>query len=736
MLENVLTEKEQLTSGVYFTTETRPPTVIQWTLSGVATEKLAQVEARFFELLQETANKELDMVYMKDCIGRERRQIKYYAEGSGVFFTDPIIKSFLFDKRGEAMLNDLKSLHEYDVLESWTDSQWRQILRNWMSEAPHVTILGRPSAEMSKKLKSEEQARVAAQKERLGDEGLKKLEEKLAQAKAENDKEIPKQMLEQFKVPDTKSIHFIETMTAQSGAARDMGHLNNPIQKLVDKDNTDMPLFIHFEHIQTNFAHLTLVMGTESVPTPLRPLLAIYLDNLFNSPITREGKRVEFEQVIMDLEKDTISYGIEAGSGIGNPEVLIIRMVVETEKYEVAVRWLKDLLWDGIFDLTRIKATTTRLLAEIPDEKRNGSSMLYAAEIMLNTASSSIARARSTLVRAVYLRRVRRLLEDSPERILYQLETIRTALCQHANFRVLVIGNLEKLSNPVSAWKSLTAHLDTSKPLTPLETRLSRLSDAGKDPGNLAYIIPLPTIDSSFALSVTKGPKTLEDPRVPALMVALSYLDAVEGPLWTAVRGTGLAYGTSFSRHTESGQISFDIYRSPNAFKAFNTSKTVVADFVTGKTAFDELALEGAISSIVLGFANSQSTMASAAQMSFVRQVIRGLPADWNDAMLKKVREVRVDEIREVMESIVLPVFDAKTGTLIITCAPVMEEELMKEFEGLGFQPELKPLAWFQDDYGLKGQGEEEEEDDEDDEEGDVDMEDVDEDETEEEMEE
>lgn len=532
VLENVLTEKEQMTSGVYFSVETRPPTVIQWSLSGVATEKLAQVEARFFELLKETANQELDMVYMKDCISRERRQVKYYAEGSGVFFTDPIIHSFLFDKRGEAMLDDLKSLREYDLLEKWTDSQWKHILKEWMSEAPHVTILGRPSAELSKKLKSDEKARVAAQKEKLGEEGLKTLEERLAKAKAENDREIPRQMLEQFQVPNTKSIHFIGTITARSGAAREMGHLDNSIQKLIDKDNSDLPLFIHFEHIQTNFIHLTLVMGTESVPIPLRPLLAIYLDNVFNSPITRDGKRVEFEQVIMDLEKDTISYSAEAGSSISNPEVLLIRMVVEAEKYEFAVRWLKGLLWDGIFDLTRIKATTTRLLAEIPDEKRSGSSMLYAAECMLNTAPSSITRARGTLVRAVYLKRIKRLLATSPSTILSQLETIRTALCQHSNFRVLVIADLEKLPNPVSAWRTLTANLDTTKPLVPLETRLSRLSDAGKKPGNLAYIIPMSTIDSSYALSVAKGPASLSDPRVPALMVALSYLDAVEGPLW------------------------------------------------------------------------------------------------------------------------------------------------------------------------------------------------------------
>ena len=674
------------------------------------------------------------MVYIRDCISRERRQLKYHVEGSGAFFTDAVIKSFLFGERGEAMLADLKSLQEYDTLEDWTDSQWRQILREWMAEAPHITILGRPSAEMSRKLKSEEKDRVAAQKKRLGEDGLKKLEEKLAQAKAENDKEIPKQMLERFHVPDTKSIHFHNTITARSGAARKIGHLENTIQHLIDRDNTDLPLFIQFEHVQTNFVHLTMVMGTEFIPILLRPLLAIYLDNFFNSPITRDGKRLEFEQVIMDLEKDTVSYSFEAGSGIGNPEILVLRMVVEAEKYEVAIRWLKNLLWDAIFDLTRIKATTTRLLAEIPDDKRSGSTMLYAAELILNTAPSSIARAQSTLVRAVYLKRIKRLLEDSPESVLSQLEEIRTALCQHSNFRVLVIANLEKLSNPVSAWKALTAHLDSSKPLNPLETRLSRLSDAGKNPGSLACIIPMPTIDSSFALSVAKGPNSLQDPRVPALMVALSYLDAVEGPLWTAVRGTGLAYGTSFSRHTESGQISFDIYRSPNASKAFSTSKTVVEDFVSGKTEFDELALEGAISSIVLGFANSQSSMSSAAQMSFVRQVIRGLPADWNDAMLEKVRMAKVEEIREVMKNVVLPAFDSKTATLIVTCAPVMEEELVKEFQGLGFKPDVRTLASFQDDYGLKGEDEEGTEDEDDDE--DMDMDEVDGEDTDGEMEE
>ena len=302
-----------------------------------------------------------------------------------------------------------------------------------------------------------------------------------------------------------------------------------------------------------------------------------------------------------------------------------------------------------------------------------------------------------------------------PNFIIRQLEEIRKALFQFTNFRVAVVANMEKLHQPVSSWRDFTADLDTSKPLNPLEKRLSRISDAGREPGKLSYIVPMPTIDSSYALSVAKGPSSLKDPRIPALMVAVSYLDAVEGPMWVAVRGTGLAYGTSFTRHTDSGQVSYSVYRSPNAFKAFETGRSVVEGFVNGESDFDPLALEGAISSIVLSLANTQATMAAAAQMSFIRQVIRELPSDWNDQMLAKVRGVKVEEIKAVMKDIVLPVLTAATANLVVTCAPVMEEELVKGFQGLGFAPEVRSLASFQDDYGMKipeGEVTEDEEDD------------------------
>jgi len=264
-----------------------------------------------------------------------------------------------------------------------------------------------------------------------------------------------------------------------------------------------------------------------------------------------------------------------------------------------------------------------------------------------------------------------------------------------------VIADLEKLEKPASSWRSFLKGLDTTQPLAPLGERLDRLSDAGKNPGQLAYVVPMATIDSSFAFCSTKGPTSYSDPGLPALIVALSYMNAVEGPLWTAVRGTGLAYGTSMAYDVESGYVHLDVYRSPDAYKAFEASKKIVADHIDGTVPFDPLMLEGAVSSIVVAFANEQQTLASAAQASFVRQVMRGLPVDYMEKMLKKVRDIKIDDIKLALKDVVFQIFTPGKSDIVMTCAPNLKEGIKQGLAKDGFHPEIQNLEFFQDDYGL-----------------------------------
>jgi Zn-dependent M16 (insulinase) family peptidase len=300
--------------------------------------------------------------------------------------------------------------------------------------------------------------------------------------------------------------------------------------------------------------------------------------------------------------------------------------------------------------------------------------MATSVDSMIHLTRDSSSRSRNTLVKSVYLKRLKKHLAKDPEYVFSRLQTCIDTLHKPSNFRVYVAANIQTLSNPVSAWKALLNNHDDSTPLQPLDSRKSKLSEISKKPGNTAYIIPLSTIDSSYALLTSRGPDSWSHPDLPALMVAQSYLDAVEGPLWAAVRGTGLAYGTGFSRSVDVGLLTLRIYRSPDTFKAFLAAKTEVENYATGTTPFDKFALEGAVSSIIMGFADEQPTMGSAANLSFVNQVIRGIPKNWNDEMLEKVRRVNEDEIKDVLKRLIMPIFNPESTNLVITCATIMEE--------------------------------------------------------------
>jgi Zn-dependent M16 (insulinase) family peptidase len=717
VMENTLVEREQLCSAIYYSTDFRPSVTIWFSLAAVETDQLETVEKRLFELLKETAAKEFDMAYMQDTINRWRRQILLKCENAGDFFSEPIIEDHLFGRRDGKDLKELATIKELDVLQSWTDRQWRDFFSKWLADAHHISILGVPSKELSDKVTNDEKARVKAQREKFGEKGLKELEEKLTKAKAENDKPIPDSLLEQFPVPSTDSVHFISTVTARSGAARKMGKLDNSIQSLIDKDDTDSPLFIHFEHIPSNFVRIKLEMCTSSIPVELRPLLSLYMMNFFTSPVNKDGKRLEFEDVVLELERDTVDYSIR--SNYVNPELMNISFCTEPKNYEKIISWIRTLFFDAIHDPVRLHASLTKLLADIPDEKRSGDSMLSSAYFMTAYTRSSSARARTTLAKALYLRRVRKLLKDSPDEVISKLTTVCTALHRPENFRVKVAGNIETLSNPVSAWNTLTASHDTNKPLEPLDSRREYLNDVGKNCGSAAFVVPISAIDSSFAMLVSDGPENLQHPDLPALRVAQSYMNAVEGPMWVAVRGTGLAYGVYFNRSEDTGKFTFRISRSPDAYKAYKAGKEQVEGYSSGKIPLDKFALEGAISEIVLDMANEQPTMSAAAELSFSNQVIRGIEKDYSHKMLARVRDVTPEQIRDAMTKYMLPVFDPKKANLMVTCAPIMSEGVVGDFKKAGFNAEIKALDEFQDDYGMKApEGEDEESEEEDDESG------------------
>ncbi|KAI9655652.1 MAG: hypothetical protein M1831_004804 [Alyxoria varia] len=705
LLENVLVETEQLASMVEYSVYTRPNALIQFCIASVNTDIIEKVKHRFFEVLEEAASKPIDMQYLTKCLKRYKRQVKFFAEISAKIFSESFIYDHLFGNRDGSELRKLTNLDDFDTLEKWSGDDWLAFFKRWFIEAKHVTVIGKPSKALSEKIEKDDKARVHDRKEKLGGQGLKELERRLKEAQEENDRKIPKELLKSFPAPSANSVHFIQTETALAGLARPSNSgLKNKAQEAVDKD-ADLPnLFLHFEHISTNFVSIGVILCTHAIPQELRPLLSVYIMNFFTTPIKEAGgRRIEYEEIVEKLEEDTVSYDCGSGASLDNSEVVRISFQIEPDKYETAIKWIKTMMHDSIFDVTRLMASTTKLISTIVEEKRSGSDMAHAVTNFTHTTRDSTSRSANTLIKSKYLIHVLKKLQDSPDEAIADFEKVREALMQPSNMRVFVTADLVSgaIAKPVSAWKLLVGESHREAQLKPLDSSKSTLSPAAETPGDLAYVVPIPAIDSSFAVIACRGPDSYDHPKLAALAVAQGYLDAIEGPLWVAVRGTGLAYGTGFSRNVDKGILQYSIYRSPNAATAFSASRKVVQDLANGIVPIDDLALEGAKSSVVVSFANEQPTKLGAATISFVYQVIKDLPKDWAQAFMEKVQEVGPEDVKQALKDIILPVFEPKSSNLIVTCARVMEEKLTKSFEEQGFKPEVKKLSEFQDDYGL-----------------------------------
>ncbi|GAO16967.1 uncharacterized protein UV8b_06674 [Ustilaginoidea virens] len=729
VLENILVEKEELASSITNWWEARPNSVIWLQPTGVATDKLEQVEKRLFEVLRDVASKPLDMDYMLECIRREKRQVKFQAETSESFYSTNIITDYLFGKRDGSTLRELASLREYDVLEKWTDEEWRAFLKKWMADAHHISVLGKPSHELAKKMKSDEEAFIAKRKQELGTAGLEKLAARLEQAKKKNDQPIPAEIIDRWSVPGTESIHFIESDTARSGYARSIGLGTGPAQTMIDSARDGkLPLFIQFEDVPTSFVHINIHLGTSEVPVELKPLMSIFSDNFFNTHIMRDGNRVDFEQVVMELERDSIGYGIGSSRSFGDADGFLVQFQVEPDKYAAAVKWLRTMMFDSVFDPQRLQAAVNKALADIPEEKRDGRGMAAEIDAAIHMNKSSLTVAKRTLVKAVYLKRLKKLLKTEPRKVVDWFNTIRKSLFTFQNMRFLVTADVAKLQDPIVTWNALAEVLHEQEDMVPIPKFVDLLNDEGRRPGSVgATVVPMTTLDSSYSVSTASSITSLSDPKFAAIMVAIGYLETVEGPLWNAVRGAGYAYGSYFSRNIDSGILSYRVYRSPDAYKAISASRDAIQKIATGEVAIDKHLLEGTVSQVVVMFADEQATMSSAAQRNFIQNVVRGLSKDWSKEVLKKVRDVTADEIRSVLREYILPCFEPGKSNVVITCAKLMSENMETAFKGMGYKVQTHELSHFHDDYGLTA-GQEDGDDDDDDDDDDEDDDDDDED--------
>lgn len=147
---------------------------------------------------------------------------------------------------------------------------------------------------------------------------------------------------------------------------------------------------------------------------------------LFNLPMTKlDGRRLDHEEVIKALDKDTVSYDSGLGMDGTFSELLRMSIKVESSKFDTGIAWLRDVLFQSEFTKERLEITLAKVQQSLPEMKRDGSSMARSVFSDLTydkTLTSSYAGITSLME---WIPRLAAEVQDNVQSVVEKLEKVR-----------------------------------------------------------------------------------------------------------------------------------------------------------------------------------------------------------------------------------------------------------------------------------------------------------------------
>ncbi|KAJ7597129.1 Metalloenzyme, LuxS/M16 peptidase-like protein [Mycena floridula] len=687
-----------LCTYIYFSEDTRANKVsLPIYIGSVPTEHLEDFATMFKGSLTRIVAEGIDMERMSMVINRDERQLRSKLESTkGDTFSDTVISDFLYGAEdGSELEASMDEINQYAELRKWTSKDWTDLLQRYYISPQSAVIIGKPSARLAEKLEADEKARIAAQVKELGPQGLAQAAKDLEAAKAEHDKLIPTEVLTQFPIPSVESISWIPVDSAQepgNGRSSNGPQKDSALWKHIRQDGPDVPFFVQYDHVSSDFVTVHALFSLANVPDRLRPHVSTYLSTFFALPVKRQsGEHLGHEQVINKLDDETVSY--EAGLGISGSfaETLRVTIKVETAAYETAIAWLKDLVYGAEFTKDRLQVIIAKAQQALVEMKRDGDTVKSAAWMDLIYDETSTSRAGGILPQIEFIPKLALELQANPESVVADFEAIRKSMTEPSGIRFSVTGDVLKLSNPRSAWAKYFDFLPETS-LGPIPLACDALNDVGKNPVQKAIVLSLPTIESSYTIHTTKGIQGFDHPLYPAFRVALEVLNATESYLWKYIRGSGLAYGAYVSLDLEAGLINFSLYRSSNCITAFQAASDVIKGLVDGSVELETTTLDAAKSSIVYAITKSVSTAGRVAVVSFTNQALKGVPQNHHVNILEKCQQVTKEDVMSILQKYFLPLFDSSSSVSVVATAPGKADEVAEGLSKFGFDVEKRTL--------------------------------------------
>ncbi|XP_028046617.1 uncharacterized protein C05D11.1 isoform X2 [Monomorium pharaonis] len=437
-----------------------------------------------------------------------------------------VFKHMLYGKTNKDLHYRLNIVRYARRLENESKLYWSNLFKKYFVDAPMVVVRGTPSREMLKIFSEEESKRKFERILEFGMLGLARNDILISHAMSENS-HIPEEVLESISEPGTDSIDF-HHIKSYSTETSEQHH---------EFDVTQLPFFTYLEHADTNFVYIFVVMDTTSINKRYKKYIPLLLELIMESPVKRADQLIPYEEVIDELKEDVvvaatqISLRKPMGFSYRSSEVYLM-FQLEYEKYEIGIKWIKELLYDTVLTVDRLTTVVTKKMNDITQLKKEG-------EIIAND-----------------LMKILLYNEDSNPIIfsLIQQEKFFTDILEHLNND---IDQKEIMTNIESCRKALTLNMvlymtvnvtkltkEISNIYTPWETFFSDVVVAEKTKLNITddwtlmsstnhvaisnCIVGLESKTNAFFLRTHPCINDYRNPDLPALLVCLMYFDQMD----------------------------------------------------------------------------------------------------------------------------------------------------------------------------------------------------------------
>lgn len=676
--------------------------VLMVQFENVPVEKLNSVRSRLAQVLEAivSGTEPIDMGRLQTVLHRHRLECLSHLENSphdSIAFM--AIGDMLYGNSKQDLDQRLNQVKDLFKLEQEDLTFWVNIVKRYLVDGPSVTVRGVPSLAEQHRMTAEEKERIEQQRKQLGTDGLTKREKMLSDAMEQNEIPPPEKMLTSIHIPGIDSINFHPIKAYTTDSAEQHPNFNA----------AEAPVYMQVDHIHTNFVYMFVLMDSSDVPQAQRPYLLLLFESLLESAVERDGVVITYEEVVAQLEADTVAavtrLGLESTSRFQcgpYAHTTSLMLQLEPDKYEKGIKWIRELLYQTKLTPERLRIIAAKIVNDVAQVKRKGNTivrdlmkgLLYSKES--NHYASSVLRQHKFLT--TLLERLNK--PEECDKVLAEIESVRQIVTDPSNMVVHLAANLDllatKYANPAELWNQLLPSGKVSiKNKLHVTSDWELLSDPA-EPLLKGCVVGVGAVESTFFCQTTTAIKEFLDPDLAPLLVFLQYLTQLEGPMWRQIRGMGLAYSYNMIPRPNEALLYLTFYRATNIIGAYKEAKTIVESKLCDGVTWDKPLFDSAKSSLIFEIIEREKSIGDVVAQSLL-SYFKNVDHNYNRWLVQLISKVSLGDLCRVGPKYVTPLFDPERSKTSVVCHPSKVEEICNGLKECGL--DLKPYTCLEDSF-------------------------------------